>query len=186
MRRILVSLLFLALAAGLAGCAANSYSAYFATRPNAPYTLGSGDRVRVIVFGQDSLSNSYAVDGSGNIFMPLIGIVPAKGQTIEGLARTIAAKLRNGYLRDPQVSAEVEAYRPFFVLGEVTTPGQYPYINSMTAETAVAVAGGFTPRAYKGSVDVTRVIDGRPITGQVPLTQLIRPGDTVVVHERYF
>lgn len=186
MRRFLVSLVFLAMAVGLAGCAANSYSAYFASSPNAPYTLGSGDRVRVIVFGQDSLSNSYAVDGSGNIFMPLIGIVPAKGQTIEGLARTIEAKLRNGYLRDPRVSAEVEAYRPFFVLGEVTTPGQYPYINNMTAETAVAVAGGFTPRGYKGSVDVTRVIDGRPITGQVPLTQLIRPGDTIVVHERYF
>lgn len=186
MRRFLVSLVFLAMAVGLAGCAANSYSASFASSPNAPYTLGSGDRVRVIVFGQDSLSNSYAVDGSGNIFMPLIGIVPATGRTIEGLARAIEAKLRNGYLRDPRVSAEVEAYRPFFVLGEVTTPGQYPYINNMTAETAVAVAGGFTPRGYKGSVEVTRVIDGRPITGQVPLTQLIRPGDTIVVHERYF
>ena len=139
MRRFLVSLFFLALAVGLAGCAANRYSAEFASSPNAPYTLGSGDRVRVIVFGQDSLSNSYAVDGSGNIFMPLIGIVPAQGKTIEGLSRAIDAKLRNGYLRDPQVSVEVEAYRPFFILGEVTTPGQYPYINGMTAEKAVAV-----------------------------------------------
>jgi len=186
MRRFLVSLVFLALAVGLAGCAANRYSAEFAASPDAPYTLGSGDRVRVIVFGQDSLSNSYAVDGSGNIFMPLIGIVPAQGKTIEGLSRAIEAKLRNGYLRDPRVSVEVEAYRPFFILGEVTTPGQYPYINGMTAEKAVAVAGGFTPRGYKGSVDLTRVIDGRPITGQVPLTQIVRPGDTIVVRERYF
>jgi polysaccharide export outer membrane protein len=186
MRRFLVSLVLLALAVSLAGCAANSYSANLASSPNTPYTLGSGDRVRVIVFGQDSLSNSYAVDGSGNIFMPLIGIVPAKGKTIEGLAHTIEVKLRNGYLRDPRVSVEVEAYRPFFILGEVSTPGQYPYINGMTAEKAVAIAGGFTPRGYKGSVDITRVVDGHPTTGQVPLTQLVRPGDTIVVHERYF
>lgn len=184
MRRYLVSVIFLVLALALAGCAANS--AYLPTSPNAPYTLGSGDRVRVIVFGQESLSNSYAVDGSGNIFMPLIGVVPAKGQTTESLARSIEAKLRNGYLRDPRVSVEVEAYRPFFVLGEVTTPGQYPYINGMTAETAVAVAGGFTPRGFHDSVGLTRLIDGRPVTFDVPITQPIRPGDTIIVHERFF
>ena len=186
MRRFLISVVFLVLALGLAACAARPFPGEFAVNPNAPYQLGSGDRLRIIVFGQDSLSNSYAVDGSGNIFMPLIGVVAARGQTTESLARVVAAKLRNGYLRDPQVSVEVEAYRPFFVLGEVTTPGQYPYIYGMTAETAVAVAGGFTPRANKGSVDLTRIIDGRPVTGEVPITQLIRPGDTVVVHERYF
>lgn len=186
MRRFLVSVVFLMLALGLAGCAASSYSAAFAVNPDAPYRLGSGDRLRVIVFGQDSLSNSYAVDGSGYIAMPLIGVVAARGQTATSLAQSIAAKLRNGYLRDPQVSVEVEAYRPFFVLGEVTTPGQYPYIYGMTAETAVAVAGGFTPRAYKGGVDLTRIIDGHPVTGQVPITQIIRPGDTIVVRERYF
>ena len=186
MRRFLVSVVFLALAIGLAGCAARSYSDVFMVNPDAPYRLGSGDRLRIIVFGQDSLSNSYAVDGSGNIAMPLIGIVAARGLTTQSLARSIAARLRNGYLRDPQVSAEVEAYRPFFILGEVVTPGQYPYIYGMTAQTAVAVAGGFTPRAYKQTVDLTRVIDGRPVTGPVPITQPIRPGDTVVVHERYF
>ncbi len=186
MRRFLLSVVFLALALGLAGCAARSYSAYFAVSPDAPYQLGSGDRLRIIVFGQDSLSNSYALDGSGNIFMPLIGLVPAMGQTTQSLARAIEAKLRAGYLREPKVSVEVEAYRPFFVLGEVTTPGQYPYISGMTAETAVAVAGGFTPRAYQGGVDLTRIMNGRPVTGRVPITQLIRPGDTVVVPERYF
>ena len=132
------------------------------------------------------LSNSYAVDGSGNIFMPLIGVVPANGRTTKSLSREIEAKLRNGYLREPKVSVEVEAYRPFFVLGEVTTPGQYPYVNGMTAETAVAIAGGFTPRGYQSEVDLTRVIGGRPITGVVPITQPIRPGDTIVVHERFF
>jgi polysaccharide export outer membrane protein len=186
MRRLRVSVLFLAFALALTGCASTRYSGYLVSDPNAPYTLGSGDRVRVIVFGQESLSNSYAVDGSGNIFMPLIGVVPANGRTTESLARQVEAKLRDGFLRDPKVSVEVEAYRPFFVLGEVTTPGQYPYVNGMTAETAVAIAGGFTPRGYQTAVDLTRVINGRPVTGEVPITQPIRPGDTIVVHERWF
>lgn len=186
MRRLRVSVLFLAFALALAGCASNQYSAYLTSDPNAPYTLGSGDRVRVIVFGQESLSNSYAVDGSGNIFMPLIGVVPANGRTTESLARGIEARLRDGFLRDPKVSVEVEAYRPFFVLGEVTTPGQYPYVNGMTAETAVAIAGGFTPRGFQSAVDLTRVIGGRPVTGEVPITAPIRPGDTIIVHERWF
>jgi polysaccharide export outer membrane protein len=186
MRRFLASVLLFALLMGLAACATTHSVGPLGGNPNAPYTLGSGDRVRVIVFGQDSLSNSYAVDGSGNIFMPLIGVVAAKGATIEALSRRIEAKLRDGFLREPRVSVEVEAYRPFFVLGEVTTPGQYPYINGMTAETAVAVAGGFTPRAYHDTVDLAREDGGRLVTVRVPITQLIRPGDTIVVHERYF
>jgi polysaccharide biosynthesis/export protein len=186
MLRGLVSagLLFLSLA--LAACATTPYSAYFNTNPDAPYTLASGDRLRIIVFGQDSLSNSYAVDGSGHISMPLIGPVLAEGDTTSSLARKIEARLRAGYIRDPRVSIEVEAFRPFFILGEVTTPGQYPYVNGMTVETAVAIAGGFTPRAYKDSVDLTRTINGRPYTGAVPVLQLIKPGDTIVVRERYF
>jgi polysaccharide export outer membrane protein len=185
MRRILVSVCFLALALVLTGCA-TSYSADFVSDPNAPYTLGSGDRVRVIVFGQESLSNSYAVDGSGHIEMPLIGIVSAQGKTTAALGADIEAKLRNGFLRDPHVSVEVEAFRPFFVLGEVTTPGQYPYVNGMTAETAVAIAGGFTPRAYKDTVDLTRTVNGQQMSGQVPIKNSVEPGDTIVVRERFF
>ena len=186
MRRSFVSLCLLVLYLVLGACATTTYSALLDTNPDAPYTLASGDRLRIIVFGQDSLSNSYAVDGTGHIAMPLIGIVSAAGDTSSTLARKIEARLRDGFIRDPHVSIEVEAFRPFFVLGEVTTPGQYPYVNGMTAETAVAIAGGFTPRAYKDMVDLTRVIDGRPITASVPILHLIRPGDTIVVRERYF
>ncbi|WP_297295326.1 polysaccharide biosynthesis/export family protein [uncultured Methylovirgula sp.] len=186
MRRSFVSLCLLVLYLVLGACATTTYSALLDTNPDAPYTLASGDRLRIIVFGQDSLSNSYAVDGTGHIAMPLIGIVSAAGDTTSTLARKIEARLRDGFIRDPHVSIEVEAFRPFFVLGEVTTPGQYPYVNGMTAETAVAIAGGFTPRAYKDMVDLTRVIDGRPITASVPILHLIRPGDTIVVRERYF
>lgn len=187
MWRTFVSICLLALSLALGACATTtSYSAYFNSDPNAPYTLASGDRLRIIVFGQDTLSNSYAVDGSGHISMPLIGPVSAEGETTSSLARKIEGRLRDGFIRDPHVSIEVEAFRPFFVLGEVTTPGQYPYVNGMTAEMAVAIAGGFTPRAYKDTVDLTRVINGRPYTAPVPVLQMIKPGDTIVVRERYF
>src|SRR5450631_1325851 len=147
------------LASGLmAACAAPSYqSEMLRAQLNAPYLLASGDRVRVIVFGQDALSNSFSVDGAGNISMPLIGLVRAYGSTTADLAQTIEARLRAGYLRDPRVSVEVEAFRPFFVLGEVTTSGQYPFINGMTVQNAIAVAGGYTPRGYQSDVDITRV-----------------------------
>lgn len=170
----------------LESCAVPRHIPYFDIDPSAPYTLASGDRLRIIVFGQESLSNSYAVDGSGHISMPLIGMVEAQGQTTTGLARRIEAQLRNGFLREPRVSVEVEAFRPFFILGEVTTPGQYPFVSGMTVETAVAIAGGFTPRGYQGGADLTRVIDQQPYSGTVPMTQLVRPGDTIIVRERYF
>jgi polysaccharide export outer membrane protein len=150
------------------------------------YPLAAGDRLRVIVFGQDSLSNSYAVDGSGRISMPLIGSIPVYGRDPHTVEREIAARLRAGFVRDPRVSVEVEAFRPFFVLGEVTNAGQYPYVEGMTVRTAVAIAGGFNPRGYQGGVDLTRVISGEPITGRVPLDTLVRPGDTITVRERIF
>jgi len=151
-----------------------------------PYTLDSGDRLRIVVFGQDGLTNSYAVDASGHIDMPLIGSVLARGATTDELAARIAAKLRDGYVRDPHVAVEVEAYRPFFILGEVTAPGQYPYVANMTAETAVAIAGGFTPRAFRKTVVVTRTLNGQQMRMVVPLNCPLRPGDTVNVQERWF
>jgi polysaccharide biosynthesis/export protein len=185
MRRILVSVCLLAFSFALAACAP-SYSAYYASDSNVPYRLASGDRLRVIVYGQEGLSNSYSVDGSGHIQMPLIGLVAAQGETTASLGQEIERRLRDGFLRDPHVSVEVEAFRPFFILGEVTTPGQYPYVNGMTAETAVAIAGGFTPRANKDAVDVTREVDGKQLTGQAPIRYSVQPGDTIVVRERFF
>jgi len=150
------------------------------------YTLDAGDRLRVVVFGQDGLTNSYAVDASGHIAMPLIGTVMARDETTDQLAASIAAKLRDGFVREPHVAVEIEAYRPFFVLGEVTQPGQYPYVANMTAETAVAIAGGFTPRASRQSVVLTRNYTGQPTRMAVPMTYPLRPGDTVSVQERWF
>jgi polysaccharide biosynthesis/export protein len=152
----------------------------------AAYTLDAGDRLRVTVFGQDGLTNSYIVGASGYIAMPLIGQVMARGETTDLLAKRIGDKLRDGFVRDPHVAVEVEAYRPFFILGEVTQPGQYPYVANMTAETAVAIAGGFTPRASRKAVTVTRNYNGQQYRTVVPVTTPIRPGDTISVSERWF
>jgi polysaccharide biosynthesis/export protein len=151
-----------------------------------PYTLDSGDRLRIVVFGQDGLTNSYAVDASGHISMPLIGSVAARGATTDQLATAISDKLRDGYIREPHVAVEIEAYRPFFILGEVTQPGQYPYVANMTAETAIAIAGGFGPRASRQSVVLIRSINGQQIRTAVPLSYPLRPGDTINVQERWF
>jgi polysaccharide export outer membrane protein len=163
-------------------------NAYAAAPANyAPdYTLDSGDKLRVVVFGQDGITNSYTVDAGGNVNLPLIGAVPARGVSTQQLSREIAARLKQGYVREPHVTVEVETYRPFFILGEVTTPGQYPYVANMTAETAVAIAGGFAPRASKGKVQLTRNAPGQRINGEVPLNFPLRPGDTIVVKERWF
>ena len=171
---------------GLGGCATRPYGGEFTASMNAPYRLASGDRLRVIVFGQENLTNSFSVDGSGNIAMPLIGLVHAQGLTSSELAGALEARLRGGYLREPKVSVEVEAFRPFYVLGEVGSSGQYPFVNGMTAQTAVAIAGGFSPRGDQSGVDVTRIVDGRATTASVPLGFPIRPGDTVTVRERFF
>lgn len=185
MSRILLT--FAVTLAVLGGCSAPRYSAdQLGASINAPYQLASGDRLRVIVFGQDGLTNSFAVDGGGNIAMPLIGVVRAQGLTTTQLATSIEARLRKGYLRDPRVSVEVEAYRPFFVLGEVGVAGQYPFINGMTVQNAIAVAGGFGPRGVRDSVDLTREVGGTSMTATVPLTFPVRPGDTLTVRERFF
>ncbi|MCJ2027196.1 polysaccharide biosynthesis/export family protein [Methylobacterium sp. J-067] len=153
---------------------------------SARYTLAAGDRLRVIVFGQDNLSNIYTVDGAGKIAMPLIGTVQVGGQTTGQAARAIEGKLSSGFVREPHVTVEMDAYRPFYILGEVTTSGQYAYVNGMTVETAVAIAAGFNPRAARDYAVLTRTTPSGLVSGIVPMTYAVRPGDTIVVKERFF
>lgn len=153
---------------------------------DAPYQLDAGDRLRVQVFGQEGLTNSYIVDAAGNVSLTLIGTVPARGLTTAQLARSIADRLRNGYIRTPHVSVEVEVYRPFFILGEVNAPGQYPYVPNMTVEAAVAIAGGFAPRANKGDILLARNFNGEVMRVRVLPDMPLRPGDTLTVRERWF
>jgi len=137
-------------------------------------------------FGNHYWPAVYIVDATGKISMPLIGSVSARGCTTTQLARAISDKLRNGYVREPHVAIEVESYRPFFILGEVIAPGLYPYVPNMTVETAVAIAGGFTPRAYRYDAEVSRSQSGVTARQKVPLIAPVRPGDTITVGERWF
>ena len=150
------------------------------------YRLDAGDKLRVVVYGQEGLTNSYAIDAGGSITMPLIGAVPARGRTPAGLAAEISGKLRNGYIREPSVAVEIETYRPFFILGEVAAPGQYPYVPNMSVESAVAIAGGFSPRARRDSVTLTHTDASGSGRFVVPLGTSLSPGDTVLVGERWF
>jgi polysaccharide export outer membrane protein len=155
--------------------------------PEPAYALDIGDKLRIVVFGQDGLSNSYFVDAAGQVTMPLIGPVRARGLTTQQLSRAISGRLRAGFIREPHVAIEVEVYRPFFILGEVLQPGQYPYVPSMTVETAVAIAGGYTPRAYRWDVQIDRPeASGMRSRSSVPLMTKVRPGDTIVIKERWF
>ncbi|WP_249779482.1 polysaccharide biosynthesis/export family protein [Bradyrhizobium sediminis] len=153
---------------------------------DAAYHLDAGDKLRVVVYGQEGLTNTYAIDAGGSITMPLIGAVPARGRTPAGLAAEIAARLRNGYIREPSVAVEIEAYRPFFILGEVAAPGQYPYVPNMSVESAVAIAGGFSPRARRDRVTLTHTDASGSMRTVVPLGTAVAPGDTVLVGERWF
>jgi len=151
-----------------------------------PYLLDAGDSVRITVFEQAELTKSYSVDKGGFIAFPLIGSVAARGKTPKQMEGVIAAKLQQGYIRNPDVSVEIDRYRPFFIMGEVGTAGQYVYVPGMTVQNAIAISGGFSPRAYQGDVDITRQINGKVLSGRVPLSDPIMPGDTIHIRERLF
>jgi len=166
--------------------APGAYVAPAPARHDAAYHLDAGDKLRVVVYGQEGLTNTYAIDAGGSITMPLIGSVSARGRTPAGLAAEITGRLRNGFIREPSVAVEIESYRPFFILGEVAAPGQYPYVPNMTVESAVAIAGGFSPRAKRDSVTVTHTDASGTGRFVVPPGTPISPGDTVLVGERWF
>jgi polysaccharide biosynthesis/export protein len=184
--RILTVLIFSLVGAVMAGCTDRAPLAEPAVVGSGPYHLGPGDRLRVVVYDQPSLTNIYEVDQSGQVSLPLIGDVAASDLTVDELAQSLETRFAHGFLRAPNVTVEVAAYRPFFVLGEVTNPGQYPYVPGITAETAVAVAGGFTDRANKRTVRLSRTVNGKLYESRIPVIEPIHPGDTVYVSESLF
>ena len=200
LRRIAVAGMLVAMLAGLSGCAgsASSSAMAYAAAPTASasaeqagvdqgslaYRLGSGDKLRVGVFGEPDLSGEFDVTGNGNVSLPLIGQVKATGLTISEFEAAIRDKLTDGYLTNPKVTVEVLNYRPFYIMGEVDKPGEYPYTDGMTVLNAVAVAGGFTYRANDGQVYITR--GGGEKAYQVGQSVRVLPGDIVRVPERFF
>ena len=157
------------------------------TLPIYTYALSGGDRVRVVVFGNSSLGGEFTIDGSGTIALPLIGEVDVRGLTSSQLQTRIVSKLGDGYLKDPRVAVEVLSTRPFYILGEVNKPGQYPFANGLTVEAAVAQAGGYTYRAKTKKVLIKHAGEASEfITYDVTAKTRVAPGDTIRIKERWF
>lgn len=152
------------------------------------YRLGAGDRLRITVYNEPTLSGEYAVSSVGSVAMPLIGMVDVGGHTVDELTRTLTTRISDGYMTDPKVSVEVLNYRPYYILGEVQKPGQYPYAAGMTVEQAVAAAGGFTYRANAKRVNLRRTTDPAEKSVEINKDQVVTvmPGDTIRVLEKYF
>lgn len=186
-------LVLVCLAAAVAACASTG-GPIIATGPRYEvsaadgniYRLGAGDKVRISVYNEPTLSGEFQIGTTGIISFPLVGDISADGKTPNEVAAAVQARLADGYLREPRVSAEITGYRPFFILGAVTSPGQYPYAAGLTALNAIATAQGFTPRANSHVVYIRRA--GAVVEEAYRLTPDLRvsPGDTIRIGERYF
>jgi polysaccharide export outer membrane protein len=171
----------------VAGCAPGADLPPVPPAYSGPYILGPGDNVRVITFGDATLSGNFAVDESGNMSMPLLGAVKAGGLTTDALQAVVIGELRARKLfNDPSVVIEVATRRPVFVLGEVQRPGRYPYEPGMTVTSAIAIAGGYTYRAVKQRAEVTRQTDHGSVKGQIDPDAAAQAGDVIMVLERHF
>ena len=171
---------------GVTGLALTFALAGFAPQTVSDYRLASADKVRIDVFGEDALGGEFVVNAEGKVALPLIGEVQAAGMTVAQLQDAVAQALRQGYLNQPRVTAQVLAYQPIYILGEVNRPGEYPYVPDLTALNAVATAQGFTYRANTRRIFVRRA--GSQTEEPQPLTADTRvsPGDTLRIGERYF
>jgi len=150
------------------------------------YRLSVGDKLRITVYGHEDLSGEFDVDAGGNVSLPLIGDVTASDATTNELETIIISRLKPDYLKNPRVSAELLSYRPFYIFGEVKSPGSYPFTNGMTVISAVAVAGGFTYRARKNRIRIVRDSGGDQLDVEVGNDTPILPGDVIEIPERFF
>lgn len=151
------------------------------------YRLGTGDEVQLTIFGLESSSGTFTVGDGGRISIPLIGPVDADGKTIAELEAAVAEALKaREIVKEPSVTAQVAKYRPFYILGEVQKPGQYPYAPGMTVLQAVSVAGGYTFRANEKKATIRRSSAGASSKSAATPDTLIRPGDTVIIPEAWF
>ena len=195
MNKFILSFALLSLCAVQPGCATTGDTPAVSNAAALPpaadekqYTLSAGDKIRVIVFGEETLTGEYVITSGGNLTFPLVGNLSASNKTVEQLQDALVAALGNGYIRNPNVSIQVISFRPFYILGEVNRPGEYPVSTGLTFEQAVASAGGFTYRANtrrafikRSNETKDRLIDLR---GAEPI--VIRAGDTIRIRERHF
>lgn len=174
----------------LSGCASAGSSDAVVAEDGAlqldDYRLGPSDKVRLIVYGEPDLSGEFSINARGQVSLPLLGEVDAAGLTIEEMRKKISAGLSAGYVKDARVAAEVVEYRPYYILGEVGAPGEYPYSSGITVFKAVAAAKGFSYRANKGSVFIKRANSDEEVKYKMTQKLLVYPGDVIRVGERFF
>ena len=188
MKRLAIVVASMLLVSAALGACGKGYDAEWDEEPRSssesrPYFLGPGDKVRITVYRDEDLSGTYGVDSSGRISLPLVGGVVAQGLTIPELERTIADRLSRDYLKDPSVSIDLAASRPFCVFGQVNKPGCFEYFSGMRGAGAIATAGGYTYRAKENKLLITGE-DGKKLIGDHDTP--ILPGDTIEIAERYF
>lgn len=187
MRRIRAGLSFSIACWMIAGCASNgSLQELAMPSSDAAYALGAGDKLRITVYGEDKLSGEYVVDGAGAIAFPLIGTVKAKGLTAPKLAHDLGVALSNGYLDNPSIAIDVLNFRPYYILGEINTPGEYPFVEGLTVFSAVAKSAGFTYRADEKRVLIRHKDSAGETLYRLDGTTPVQPGDTIRVLERKF
>lgn len=179
-------LFLLVLLIPLAGCALNGRPASYLVQTKGPYTLDTGDAVRVTVYGEAELTTTYRIDDGGAVSFPLVGPVQVRGLTTQVAAARIAAALAAGYIREPSVAVEIEQYRPFFIQGAVKNGGQFAYVYGMTVRAAISTAGGFSDTAERTRAVIHRRQGKHMVKGTVDLDFPIYPSDTITVLERWF
>ena len=150
------------------------------------YALGAGDKLRITVYNEADLSGEFEVNGQGFVSVPLIGQVQVIGKTTSDVQALLTQKYGKDYLVNPSVTVEVMNYRPFFILGEVNHPGSYPYVNGMTVINAVALAGGYTPRANHDRIKIKHSSETTDQEHEVKEDSAVLPGDVIEVPERFF
>jgi protein involved in polysaccharide export with SLBB domain len=163
-----------------------SFAAIAADDDANSYRLSSDDEISITVFNEPDMSiNKIKVGTNGTISMPLLGQVTIKGLTVTELEKELTNRLLDGYLKKPNVTVSISAYRPFYISGEVKSPGSYPYRKDLTIEKAVALAGGFTERASKRAISLVAEEQKRSVTS-APLNNAVKPGDVITVSESFF
>ncbi|MCM2678218.1 polysaccharide biosynthesis/export family protein [Echinimonas agarilytica] len=150
------------------------------------YRLNTGDTVAIVVFGEDDLQLQATLGQKGTFNYPYLGTVKASGMTVDELSDHIANGLRGDYLLNPSVHVSVEAYRSFFIHGQVSDPGAYAYRPNLTIERAVTLASGFTERASRSNIIIKRLREGRQIEIDAELNTKVKPGDAVYVKQSLF
>lgn len=174
------------------------------------YMIGAGDQILVTVFGEKDLSGIYSIDPEGMLAMPLVAPIKASGQSLEQLEQSVFQAYDGDYLIEPRVSVSMHRFRPFFILGEVRSPGGYDYVHNMTVEQAVAIGGGMTYRGHRDDIVIRRKmpihVDAKSETTLSPedqerldnsdmaltkdfratMASRVYPGDTIEVGERFF